>query len=173
LQTGLWNRNPEHKQCWMAVAEAKIFERWNRSRSLKFTFPFSSHSFLSKPFIETIQCFSVFNEQNRSDAEAQSRSPKFEFRIHSPWLKLLGMIVKYSKNNKIYLSVLWWKVSLLIVWTFYCFCLFLNTLHYVQDPFLNIQSAVFDELLCCLSEVLVWSVDVGEMSFSVNTVCYS
>jgi len=55
----------------------------------------------------------------------------------------------------------------------YCFCLFLITLRYVQDPLLNIQSTVFDERLCCLSKVLVWSVDVGEMSFSVNTVCYS
>jgi len=37
------------------------FECWNRNRSLKFEFPFSGRSLWSKPFIQTIQGFLVFN----------------------------------------------------------------------------------------------------------------
>jgi len=48
----------------------KNFEWW--SRSLKFEFPFNTHSLWSKPVVQTMQWVLVLNGANRSGAGARN-----------------------------------------------------------------------------------------------------
>ena len=59
-----WGRSPSNFG-WLEPGP-KIFEWWSRSRNLKFEFLFNRHSLWSKPIVQIIQWFLVFNGPNRS-----------------------------------------------------------------------------------------------------------
>jgi len=68
LVTGLWSRTPSN--FGSLDPEPKFFE-WC-SRSLKFEFPFNRHTLWSKPIVQIIQCFLVFNRPNHSGVGAKN-----------------------------------------------------------------------------------------------------
>jgi len=63
---GLWSRGRSASNFGWLEQEPNNFEWWSRSRSLNFEFLFDRHSFWSKPIVQIIQWFLVFNGPNRS-----------------------------------------------------------------------------------------------------------
>jgi len=79
FKPGLWSRSPSDVE-WLEP-EPEIWAPVQQS-------------LWSKPSVQIIQWFLVFNGPNRSgagakDLDARSQSPKFDFRLH--WLKLLTL----------------------------------------------------------------------------------
>ena len=70
--------------CGAGAQSQKILKWW--SWSLKFEFPFNWHIWYSKPIIQWVLLLidQIVLEPERKSLDAWSRSPKFEFRRHSP-----------------------------------------------------------------------------------------